>query len=448
MGFECFQDTCYVLVQQTGIDVQIQLYSSFGLESRELKSEFELSFPKDAVSVDASRETEKICVQMIEGPLKDYDRIFLRELLACDLTQESINDVLLVSVDEKLMWIKYKGSFHEGAKENYSIETITSMKENIRGMNYYHGSLMVLDNFSVLTIFYLCPILKLIKKREILLEGQVKCFRFHQNMFIYSNLRTVTLIKATNPQAAETYIVDLKGIICFSVVTELNCIIAICRNQMFYYISVNKTCQLQQKKKKDDFQLLENSDIELIPSVARFVETEEKKLLVIEREIKKAQELKTLLQHLMANRDFSGGDAHVTFRAYLSEVPANAIVCDVGDQPLGSGFIEVKIKLANILTNMTFSIAFYRHASSGVFTQIVEVIDARELVHIIIPAENTDNASNKMSLDVNFKYDYKGKTRLLVYPINISQVVPYDCPRIKLKNSFDRCLEIINEMKM
>lgn len=446
--FECFQNTCYVLVKQSGIDVKVQLYSSFGVEGSDAKCEFDLSFSKDAVSIDGSRHTEKICVQMIEGPFKDCDRGFLTELLACDLKQESLDDVLLISIDERLMWIKYKRSFLEGAKDGYSIETITSAKENIRGLKFCDGFLMMLDCLSILTIVHLCPSLQFITKKEILLEGQAKCFCFHQNMFVYSNLKKVVFIDATNPERPEIRYVDLKGIVCFSVVTELNCIIAICHNQMFFHIPLTCTNQQHQKRNNDNFQVLQNSDIELIPSIAKFVKAEEEKLLVIERKIKKGQQLKTLFQHLMENRDFTAGVAVVTFHRNFPVIPDSAIVCNVGNQQLGCGFVEIKINLSNILTTMTFSVAFYRHALSGVLTQTVEVVDAKETVFILLPAENNEDSSNKMSLDVNFTYDFKGESRLLIYPVDINLVVPFDGPRVKLKHSLDNCLEIVNKRNM
>ena len=432
-------------MQQAGIEVKIQLFTSFG-ESSALRCEFDISYSKDSVTIDGCRDAEETCIHMVEGPLRVSDRNFFTELLACDLKQEKIYDVFLISINEKLMWIKYKNSFHEGAKDGYSIEAITSSKENIRALKYCEGFLMMLDHLSILTIIYLCPRLKLITKKEILLEGQVKCFRFHQNLFIYSNLRQVIFIDTTNPSDPETHSVYLKGIVCFTIVKELNCIIAICRNQMFFHISLTRPKQ-QQQRKNDDFQALQNSDIELIPSIAKFVEVEEKKLAETEQKIKEAIHLKTLLQYLTTNRDFKAGDAVITFHQNFPEILSNTIICNVSNQQLGTGFIEIQINFSKILKSMTISVAFYRHSMSSVLTQIVKVVDAEENVQILLPAESTDDASNKMLLDLNFSYDYKEETRLLVYPISISRVVTYEGPRIKLKNNLDNCLEMVNKMK-
>lgn len=426
--------------------MKLHLYSSFGVESSDLKCEFDLSYPRDAISIHASRNSEKICAQMIEGPFKKIDETFFTEMLACDLRKETIRDVLLVSIDAKLLWIKYKGSYREGVDE-YSIETIASVNENIRGLKYCDGMLLILDELSVLTIFYVKG--KLINKKEILLEGEVKCFSFHQNAFIYSNLKKIVFVDVTNPQTPSTFVVNLKGIVCFSVVTELNFIVAICHNHMFYYIPLSRPKQQHKKRLKDEFEVLTNTDIELIPSIARFIEAEEKNLHLTSQKIKDALELKTFLQHLIISRNFSAGDAVITFHQNYPKVPdSGLVICNFDNQLFDVGFIEVKISFSKLLTTMSFTVAFYRQTSSGLITQLTKVVNAKETVSIFLPADTTDDPSNKMSLDVNLNYDFRGGTRLLIYPINVSLVVPFDGPRVKLKNSLDNCLEIINKLKM
>lgn len=443
--FENFNNSCYIVIKQSGVDVKLEAYSSFGNEINAVNCVFDLSFPQDAVSTNGNRDTETNCVELIEGPLKEVDRTFFAELLACDLNHDSIVDVLLLSFDEKLVWVKYKNSFKEGAGDGYSIETITSTKGIIRGIKYCDGFLMVLDDLSVLTIFRLCPTTKLIKKKEVRLEGQVKCFRFHRNSLIYSNLKKIIFVDATKPNDPYIHGVVLRGIVCFSVVAELDFILAICRNQFFYHLPMSQQ-RRHPKKKKSELEELPDSDIELIPSVVKYLEIEEQRLLTIEQQTKAAQKLKVLLKHLMVNKNFSAGNAFVRFHLNLPPISDDTTVCKVSDQKLGSGFIEILIDLSQLLVSMSCSIAFSRHLASGVLTRMLK-IDVKEKIAILMPAETEDDASNKMNLDLHFSYEVKGKTRLLVYPININQVIPFEGPRLKLTDDLDDCVEMIDKMK-
>lgn len=58
---------------------------------------------------------------------------FFSDLVASDM--ERIHDILLVSIDNKLLWIKFPGSFRDAAFD-YTVETVTTMKANIRGIKY------------------------------------------------------------------------------------------------------------------------------------------------------------------------------------------------------------------------------------------------------------------------------------------------------------------------
>lgn len=445
--FDSF-NKCYVIVEQTGAKVMIRLLDSFNDDRISCSCEFDLSFPSDSVSINSNRNDENICVEMIEGPLSEATALFFTELLACNLQKESVCDILLTSIDNKLIWVKYKDSFTDGAIDGYTIESITTANGAILGIKFYNERLLVLDETSLLSVFYLCPMTGIIKKKEMQLNGKVKCFRFYRSFFIYSNMKSVFFVSFSKPGEPDVHSVDLKGIVCFTVVPELNAIVAICHHCMFYHLPVQ--FNHQRAGNGLDFQDFTHADVESIPSVTRFFEVEEQKLMKLAETVRETQSLKFLLQHLSENKDFVAGSAIITFLNNMPKCSTKIIFCKVTDQKLGNGFIEVKLNLKKVLLKMRLSITLSRHLASGVADRIVKIDDACEENHIVMPAETTDDASNKMTLDLIFSYksSCNGEEKLITLPINIIKVIPFDGPRIKLKGGLDDCLQAIKRIKL
>lgn len=444
--FKCFNNSCYAVVQQIGVEVKLLLYDSFSEEFDVSKCEFDLSFPQDEVTIGGCRDDEIICVEMIEDAI---DVKFFNGLLACDLVEDSISDVLLVSIDEKLLWVKFSKKFKKGAIDDYAIVTVTVAKKKIIGLKYYEGLLMILDSQTTLTLLYLCPVTALIRKKEILLEGKVNCFRFHHNcVFIYSNSDKVIFMNLKNPMEPSTQRMELKGIMSFTIVDQPQpFIIGICCNRMFYYITIPSHLQ-QNSRRKDQFEELGGSDIEAIPEVARFLENGEKKLLEIEQKIKRVRMLQTLMKHLSSQNNFKAGEAIINFHRNIpATIPDGMIVCKVMNEKLGSEFIEVQMLLTKVLTQLDcLDIIFRRKGSGGIETKHLRVCGNG--VHFLMPAKKNDDAKNKMSLEVRFTFDVEGKTRALTYPVSIKQVTPSAYAQICLRDSLDICLETVASMKM
>lgn len=445
--FESFGN-CYVAVEQVGIDFRVKIFSSFGDELDICHCDFDLSYGKDPVSINDSRDSEEICVLMLEGPLGIEDIKFFNELLVCDIEQEAVHDILLMSINDRLIWIKYKDSFFEGASERCSIEIVSTMKGNIRGMKHCASFLMILDDNSMLTILYLCPVTQIIKKREILLEGKIRSFRFHDNTLIYSNFEKIVFVDVTEPISPLITSVNLRFIVCFTVVAQQKFIIAICANRLFYFVPI-KVQNLSNKQKRNQFEELGDGEIESIPGIAKFLKKEEEKLLGTEQKIKDAQKLRTLMQHLMTEKNFNAGNAVVKFHQNFPPANPKTIICKTSSRPVvGSCFIEIKLEVPEILQSTTFSISIHRCSpSSGVATRMIRIESAQSNEHIIIPGEPSDDPSNKMNLELNFSYEVRSETRLLTFPINIKQIIPFDGPRIKLKSSLDDCLKLVEKMK-
>lgn len=438
--FEFFSPSCYILIEQAGIEFKIKCFSSFGEDSCQC-NEFDLSFPSDPVSKTANRATERVCVAMIEGPLDKSATKFFSDLLASDLTL--IHDVLLVSIDNKLLWIKFAGSFRELTLD-YSVETVTTMKANIRGI-YCAGFIMVLDHDSLLTIFHLCPVTKAIRRKKIFLEGKVKCFRFHENLFAYSNLNKIIFIDASVPNAPSTHSVNLKNIVCFSIVPQQQFVIAICANNMFYHVPMEKP--LGRSLKRSFFEEIESSEIEAIPEVAKFLENEEKHLLRLAKCIKEAQKLKIFMQHLLESPGFNAGSATVKFHRSFPQVSKETILCKFSDQRINSYVMVLEILIADALIGQCLTLNFRRHSRSGVATRTIKTDASTNKLEVVVPGEPSDHPSNEMSLELSLSYEIHGEPREFSFPISITRVIPFEGPEVKLKSSFDDCLTLIEKMK-
>lgn len=381
---------------------------------------------------------------MIEGPLKADETKFFSELLNCNMEEESIHDVLLISIDDKIMWIKYNGSFIDGAVNGYSVETITSMGGNIRGIKFCNNYLMILDEESILTVVYLCPVMNTIQRKIIQLEGKVRCFRFHKMTFIYSNLDKVIFVDFKGKGDSVIHSVNLSLIVCFTVISEQRFIIAICANRMFYYLPISKPKKpIENVNEFEDF----NSEIEEIPGVVQFIAQEERRMIETEMQIKDAMKLRILLEHIISNRNFEAGTATIKFHHSVPTVTSeDTFVCKISDQKFNASVIEVNIELAEILSTTQVAITFRRSTMSGVVTRMIKIEKPKKNLRIIVPGEPTDNPSSKMSLELTFNYETRNEPRVLSFPIKITKVIPSDGPRTKLKRSFDDCLALVENV--
>lgn len=440
--FKSFVNNCYVVIEQKEVSIRVLLYDSFAEERDVICREFDLSFPRDAVSSGGSRD-ETICVEMVQGVSDDK---FFNELLAYDLSEESIVDVLLLSIDNKLLWIKFQQSFKKKEVDGFSVETITCAKGTILGLHYFNGCLAIIDDLSILTIFYLCPATQIIRRKEMQLEGSVTCYRFYRQSFVYSNHEKIIFIDLKKPEAARFSFVDLKGISCFTIVDALNFAVAIDRNQMFYYIPMEH--KMPAKIPTNDYEEIIDNDLEDLPIVTKYLEKKEEKLLELEKTIVEMQKLKLFLHHLAADKEFKAGEAIVTLhRTAPMTIPDDAIICKATDQKLVGGFIELALNFSKILIGMNFTLAFNRKSATGVITRTVNVKKSKESLTIFIPAESSDEEINEMSLDLNFSYDVKGQSKVIPCEIKINKISVQN-QKIIFKDSLDECLDVIERIKI
>lgn len=413
-----FTGSTYIIVEQLNLHLKIKLYQSFGDDISE-RCEFDLSFPEDSVTTGGNRDNETLCVLMVEKISNERDKKFFDELFACNLSDETISEVLLVSIDEKVFWIK----FCESAIDGYSVENLTVAKAKILGLHYHKGILMVIDELSILSIFFVCSVKKLIRKKEILLQ-QVKCFRFYGNKFIYSTAAKITCLDLSDPTKPSESSANIKNISCFTIVEHLKFIIAICRNNFLYYISLVQKSEITSKI--SSFIDIPDNDFEIIPEVSKFYEIEEKNLLKVEKQIKDAMKMKLFLERLQCG-DFIAGEATIKFQEYL---------------------IEFEIKFHEILNGLGLIVTFLKRNNKFTSIKRHKIDDSRTNEKISLPEQNDAHDEKcDMSLSVSLNLEINNRTCPLTYPINISSIIRSNDRNPKLQDDLERCKEIVKRLK-
>lgn len=426
--------------------LRVKLFQTFGNDFDE-KCEFDLSFPEDSVSAGGRRDDEKYCVLMIEEFSNERDVTFLNELLACNLIEESISEVLLISIDEKLFWIKFSGI----ALDGYSIETLTVAKTKILGLHYYKGVLMMIDECSILSIFALSPTTKLVHKKEILLGGKVECFRFYGSRFIYSNSDKMKFLDLRDHLKPSESYANIRNISCFTIVEDLKFIIAICRNNFLYYIPLNQKPS-QNNEEDANFMKIPDNDYQTIPEVSKFYEIEEQNLLRIEKQIKESTKMKLFLERLqLESGDFIAGKATIKFH---ENVPNSLIdnmkfyrVQDHNHRRI----LEIEITFHEILNALGLVVTLEWRNLNSTSIRRFNINDSRTKEIFCLPVGvAADDEKCDMSLSVSLNLEINNRTCPLTYPINIAPIISTTNDRrqhLPSQNDLERCKEIVKRLK-
>lgn len=446
---------CYLLVRKLGTRMTVELFKS--LDPGIQLHEFDLSFPKsEAVCPpnEAIRKDEKISVLMIPDIIFTDGAVELfNQILLCDLPNLGVRDVLLLAIDEKLLWIKYKFSYctkNEDIADNadYTIETVYTSKAKIIALKFIGCRLILLDELSILTILEKSPSTNEIKKRELLLDGKLECFDFNTdlNLFVYSNIEKVTLMHFKNQAEQEVVDENVLGIISLSIVPELNCVIAISRNRLFFYIPIRKKRFIY---KKNSFQMLEDDQLCQLPDVAKYLAEQERVMLEMEQQIRNEISLGSKLRLLEARGDMPAGKATIHFLNELPQnIPNDAIMCKNFDRAIR--YIELQINMLDMPIIYNSSIAFSRILNGATVTRTIKIKD--QLNHCIyVPRETEDGPTKKMSLDLNSSLEFNGQKIILTYPIIIESITPSSENEEMAKKlgppSLDECLKMIGNLK-
>lgn len=449
--FESFGDTdTFVMIVEKDSKIMLRIH---GLGLTEIRS-FDLMCSTDTVKAlmrenDLAQVAKEVTfnVEYLPDSIVDTDEKaneFFSAFLSCNLKEENIKDVLLVSVNERLMWIKYKEeSSNNMCDENdVQIQTKLMAKGKILAIRYWNGGLMIIDEFYQLSTYYYCTDTKIIKKSEIPLVGGVRCFRFNEEYLIFSTKYKLIIMRFICPSMEpETSEISLGLISTFSIIRDHNFLIAIDANNLFFYVPIMQSRYIYDRNDKNDFFELSRDEILKLPESIKYLEEQEKELKKLNEELDREMDLKILLDHLDENDEFVGGNANVEYMQCLPKIDPNDIVCNRTNNSHGGGYLKISLAIQSILRPFSFSIFAYRSKNGEVIVREVKIskID-KEAAQIYIPLEKSDNPENELKLFVNFKTE----ETVLEFPILIvNQTINENYQGIKN----DMMSESINEIE-
>lgn len=376
---------------------------------------------------------------------------FFCAFLSCNLKEEKIKDILLVSVNERLMWIKYSHKEESsdvdmaGEENDVQIHTKLMAKGKILAIRYWCGGLMIIDEFFQLTTFYYCTDTKIIKKSEFPLVGGVRCFRFYEEYLIFATKYKVVLMRFICPSMEpETSEVSLGLITAFTIVRDHDFLIAIDANNLFFYVPIMQSRYIYDRNDTGNFFELSRDDIIKLPESIKYLEEQEKELKKLSEEFEREMDLKIFFDHLEENDSFNGGNATVEYIPCLPKIEPHDIVCNRTNRSSSGGYLKISLAIQSILRPFSFSISAYRHSKEGaVIVREVEIAKNHQ-TQIYIPLEMNDNPQNELKLFINFKTE----ETILEFPIEIaSQTVHENYQNMQNDMMKESLMEIEKLMK-
>lgn len=373
--------------------------------------------------------------EMVINIPDDYSTTeFLSCFLNCDIKNDGIREILLISMNDRLFFIKYRGNFNdEITKEEMdeiSIQPILIARGKIKAIKYFtRGFLMIIDGFWMLTIYYQCELTQTIKKKEISLIGEVTCFRFTNDHLIYSNRQKIVFMKFSLPSLEpKIFEVNLSMIATFTVIDNYKFLFAIDRNKFSYFVPLRPPMFIHDRYKKpvdEDYAEITNYDMLTIPRVVRYLKVVEIEFKELSNKIKYERNLSLFLDLLKDKKDFIAGSASIEFIPYLPKSNNDDdIVCKTTNQNSGHSYMVISMKLEAILKSFTFTIAFYRYTQhKGVLVRNIDICEKNKTEFaIFVPCEAEDNPPNQMELFVHFNFNSTDDKHVLQFPINPPEV--------------------------
>lgn len=360
---------------------------------------------------------------------------FFNAFFNCNLTEESVDEILLVSMNDRLMWIK----------NEEEIQTKLIAKGKILSIRYWNGGLMIIDENFMLTIFYYCNDTRIIKKNEIPLVGGVRCFRFYQEYLIYSAKYKMVIMKFISPSMEpETCEISLGMITTFTIIHDHDFLIAIDVNNFFYYVPIMQSRYIYDRSDKNDFFELSRDEIIKLPESIKYLEEQEKELKKLSEEFEREMDLKILFDHLDENDDFVGGNAIVEYLPCLLQVEAHDIVCKRTNNNSNGSYIKISLFLQSLLSPFSFSIVCYRHSKDyGVNVRDIEIPKPHENhFSIFIPTERSDNSQNRIEIFVHFKTE----ETVLEFPVLIERIDVNENYKEVNNDVMDECIKEIEKL--
>lgn len=342
----------FVIKSSSDNQLLLELYdsSNFSYNFNNPSRQFDLSWQKANGSSDQSRENESYFIKVIQ--LNRKNTILLNALLVDDSKSiEHLDHVLLMSIDEKLYWINYVENDIE-----YTIESILVMRSKIVAIECIRDLILVLED-SVLSLYSTSIEHNILSRKEVYL-GKVESFEFvHEKCcLVYSNgLKVVILyflIPGHEKNHYETVEVQLSNIVTMTYVKELNLILGISENNLFYQIPLkNKKVSVN----RDDFVEIETQHVHKINNMNRVLDIKRKTFLnhekMYEDEQKQLLLMKTFTNNISESKILCR-TIHSSDQTYFeidlnfcnTEVPENFKVCLSGESGGKSNVICIQTK--------------------------------------------------------------------------------------------------------
>lgn len=460
-------NSCFMMISKVDQKIALYIYDkSFDKEYSGYQRYVDLVLPEDSIqtlenefTLSKIKENFTFATEMLYNITdNDLDVEFFNFFLGTDVKNENIKDILLVSMNDRLFYVKYTGTFDQESismdeleQEPLQLETVIVSRGNIKSIKYLNSSIMIIDEYWVLTIFYQCIMANVIKRTEIPLGDEISCYEFTDKYLIYSNRYKIIfmefMLAPTEPKIIE---VDLSLVATFSIAQNDEFLIAIDKNNFFYYVPIPHS---EQPKDSDElnekYEKITKEELKKFPDIVKYLENVEQDLKELGETIEHESNMLHLLTYLEQQDNVTAGTAKIKYLPFLTESKDEDIICDPITLQSGHSYIRIVIELDQIFSLFKFTIAFYRHAShKGVLVRHVEIEPRNEKLNfaIYVPDELGDHPDNKLDIFANFYVNIKDECHTLQFPFIIKGIKSSNLYKNRHKIEIDKCIKALNKL--
>lgn len=454
------------MIALIGSKVVLQIYDEqFDKEYSTYHRSVDLILREDAIPTLENEFTfEKLsqnyafaCEMLSNVTENALDVEFFNTFLDIKITQENIRDILLVSINDRLYYVKYRGPAEEGSSDMSEdsslmlIEPVIISRGNIKAIKYLDSSIIILDDFWVLSIFYQCVTTNIIKRREIPLGNQISCYKFVKDQLIYSTRHKIVFMKfKIAPSEPEISIVPLELVATFSVAENSNFLVAIDRNKWFYYVPIPKNSNNRKEtESQEQYVSITNDQVKKLPGMIKYFENVEEELAVLSKAIKDESNILMFLNCLELTKDIIAGHAKIKYVPFLTATQPDDIICDQMSCQSGHGYVRIVINLSPVLSAFSFTIAFYRHTeANGTLVKYIDISPRNEKLNfaIYVPDEVYDNEDNKLDLCAHFHLNKTEQCDVLEFPFIIDSIKVSSGYQNRTNIEVENCIKALNKL--
>ncbi|CAO1302446.1 unnamed protein product [Diamesa serratosioi] len=341
----------------------LELYDSskFAFNVQNPTRQFDLTWQKVEGSAELTRENEKYFVKIIQ--LNSKNMSLMNALLVEDSKRS--DQILLLSIDEKLYWINYTKD-----ELDYTIETILVMRSKIVAMELMQNLFLVLEH-SVLSLYFTTTEPRILSLKEIYL-GEILSFEFvHEKCcFVYSNGFKIFILYFLIPGHENSHYekveIELSGIVAMTYVMELNLILGISENNLFYQIPL-KNKKIPSTLSREEFIEIEPQHVNEIKNINRILDIKRRGFLELEKMYEEEQKQLVLIkswnnleeQNIMCKRIYNSDDQTVHFEVDLKncniEAFENFKICLSCESEENTNVISTQSKISDNIIKLVLS---------------------------------------------------------------------------------------------